>query len=393
MDFPRPFRLLLVGVVLNRVATFIFPFLTLALRERGLSPEETGLVFLAFGAGSVAALVFGGLLTDAFGRRRLMLVSLFGGGSIAVALGTVESPAAFVALLLLYGFVSDLFRPAVYATVADVLPSARRHEGIAALRTAVNLGLAIGVSLGGLLWHLGPGVLFPADGATTILFGAIVWLGIPETRKAAASGEAPRPAALWRALARDHILRTALLCTVAWSLFMVSFMTVLPLTVEEWAGYPASVYGFTFGLNCLLVALFQMHATRSSGGSRRLRVAAAGMLLGGLAVAAVPAVRHWAWFLGVMAAYTCGEMLVIPGVTAFLSDWAPPSLRGTYLGIHQSAFSLAILAGPPLMLPLRDRVGEAAYWPLFLILALPAAWALLRMDRTADRPELLRGTD
>lgn len=393
MDFPRPFRTLLLGVVVNRVATFIFPFLTLALRERGFTAGETGLVFLAFGAGSVAALLFGGLLTDAFGRRRLMLVSLLGGGSIAVALGFAEAPAVFVALLLLYGFVADLFRPAVFATVADVLPSARRAEGIAALRTAVNLGLAVGVSLGGLFWHLGPRVLFPADGATTILFGGIVWFWIPETRRPSPTGEAPRPAALFRALGRDRVLRTALLCTVAWSLGMVSLMTVLPLTVEEWAGYPASVYGFTFGLNGLLVALFQMQATRWASGARRLRIAAAGMLLGGLALAAVPAVRHWAWFLGVMAAITAGEMLVLPAVTAFLSDWAPPSLRGTYLGIHQSAFSVAMLAGPPLLLPLRERTGEAGYWPLFLILALPAAWALLRMDRAADRPELLRGAE
>ena len=37
------------------------------------------------------------------------------------------------------------------------------------------------------------------------------------------------------------------------------------------------------------------------------------------------------------------------------------------------------------------RLGDALLWPLHLLITLPAAAVLLRLDRTADRPERLRG--
>ena len=38
-----------------------------------------------------------------------------------------------------------------------------------------------------------------------------------------------------------------------------------------------------------------------------------------------------------------------------------------------------------------EQSGEAAFWSLMLLVALPAALLLLRLDLTADRPERLRG--
>ena len=46
---------------------------------------------------------------------------------------------------------------------------------------------------------------------------------------------------------------------------------------------------------------------------------------------------------------------------------------------------------PLLFLPLRARLGDADFWPILMLLAGPSALLLLRLDRTADRPERLRG--
>lgn len=390
-SLPRPFRILLAGVVLNRLATFILPFLSLVLvRDHGFTAAGAGLVILAYGSGSAASMLFGGLLTDALGRRPTLLCSLFGGGALAVTLGFVDSTAPFVALLLLYGFVADLFRPAVSSIIADLLPPAQRATGFAALRTAVNVGWAAGLSLGGFLADLGPRILFVGDGITTLAFGVVVLAGVPETRPAAAAPPVT-PGALLRALAGDGVLRRTLACSLAWALFIVSFMTVFPLTVTEGAGLPPLVFGFTMGLNGLLVALLQIPSVRALEGRRRLRAAAAGMLLGGAAIAAVPLLPRWEWYLLVMTVYTAGELLVIPQVLAFLSDWAPPERRGTYLALQQATFSVMFAVSPVALLPLRQSLGDGAYWPLLLLAALPAAWILRDLDRTADLPGRLAG--
>jgi MFS family permease len=76
---------------------------------------------------------------------------------------------------------------------------------------------------------------------------------------------------------------------------------------------------------------------------------------------------------------------------AFITDWAPPESRGRYLSWHGATWSLAIGLNPLLFLPLQAALGDRAYWPLMLLLAIPGTLVLLRLDRIADRPERLRG--
>jgi MFS family permease len=102
--------------------------------------------------------------------------------------------------------------------------------------------------------------------------------------------------------------------------------------------------------------------------------------------------RHWSWFLLVVVAYTAGEILTTPQKMAFVTDWAPPASRGRYLSFYQATWSIAMGLNPILFLPLRTRLGDAAFWPLMMLLAAPSALLLLRLDRVADRPERLRGS-
>ena len=384
-SMPRPFLVLLGGVVVNRVATFIVPYLSVLLhRHYGFSDAGTGLVILAYGTGTVISILAGGILTDALGRRRTLLLSLFGGGALAAAVPFMPTRGLFVAALLAYGFVGDLYRPAVSAVLADLLPPERRAAGFAALRTAFNFGWAIGIGLGGLLEPFGPTVMFVGDGITTALFGVVVLVGLPETR-----GEAPAPglspAIIVRSLAGDGILRRTLLVSLAWAVLIVSWMTVFPLTVVEAPGGLAWMFGLTMGFNGILCALFQIPVTEAVRG-RRLRVAALGMLLGGASIAGLGFARGLPAWLALMAAYTAGEMLVIPALQAFLLDHAPADRRGTWVALQQSVFSLVFAVAPVALLPMRRAAGDAWYWPGLLLVALPGAALLLALDRSDSGP-------
>jgi MFS family permease len=75
----------------------------------------------------------------------------------------------------------------------------------------------------------------------------------------------------------------------------------------------------------------------------------------------------------------------------FVADWAPPEARGRYLSLYQATWSIAFAVSPALFLPLRAILGGRLFWALMPVLALPGTLLLLRLDRTADRPERLRG--
>jgi len=54
-------------------------------------------------------------------------------------------------------------------------------------------------------------------------------------------------------------------------------------------------------------------------------------------------------------------------------------------------FTGAFAVNPALFLPLHKALGEARFWAIMPLIALPGVLVLLRLDRTADRPERLRG--
>src|SRR2546422_10597488 len=94
---PAPVRLLVTGTLINKAGTFIVPFLTIVLlREFRLSETEAAELLFAYGAGSIVSILAGGFLTDRLGRRRTLMISLFGSGALAVAMGFAPAARVFV---------------------------------------------------------------------------------------------------------------------------------------------------------------------------------------------------------------------------------------------------------------------------------------------------------
>jgi MFS family permease len=405
--FPRPVRLLVVGTLVNKLGTFIVPYLTLVLlRDFHMREAEAARLVFAYGAGSVVSILAGGVVTDRFGRRRTLLVSLFGSGVLAVAMGTVPSADLFVPLLVAFGFIADLYRPAASAIIGDILPSSDRASGFAGLRMAVNLGWASGTAIGGVLADWDWRFLFLGDGFTTLAYGALVYFTIPETRPlavplsvASTSMDPPISAAASRPVPgrgptsplRDGVFLRATLAGLLLTLVFCCNLSVLPLTVTQSAGYPAVVFGLLAAVNGILIAFFEISITARLTRFRRLRLAALGSFLVAVGFGMIGLVMHWAWFLLAVVVFTSGEILSSPQAMAFIADWAPPEARGRYLSLYQAMWSVGFALNPTIALPLHAALGERAFWGLMPHVAAPGVLVLLRLDRTADRPERLRG--
>jgi len=389
---PLAVRLLVLGTFINKAGSFIVPFLTIVLRrEFQLSDETAGALVAAYGFGSIISILVGGTLTDRLGRRSTLLVSLFGSGLVAVAMGMAPSLRVFVPLLVLFGFIADLYRPASAAMISDLLPSSERPVGFAALRLAVNLGFAVGMFLGGVIAELSWRLLCALDGFTTLVFAVFALLLLGETRptrdgsRGAAEAAAESP---WR----DRVFLQMMAASFVFCCLIFIDLTVLPLTITMSAGYPAYVYGLLVGTNGVLIALFEVSLVDwLRVRHRRLRVAALGAALSGIGFGATGLVMHWTWFLATVVLWTIGEILVVPQQNAFIADWAPPAARGRYLGLYHATWSLGLTVAPLVFLPIHARMSERAFWGMLTVMAVPLCATLLYLDRTADRPERLRG--
>src|SRR6185295_8025513 len=149
---PRTYWYVWWGTLINRLGGFVVPLLTIYLTKvRHVSVSEAGGVVSVFGAGAIAASLAGGYLSDRVGRKITLVISLFGGAIALMALALARDLPTITALVGVVGFVAELYRPAVSAIVADVVPPAQRVQAYGLLHWVINIGFSFAAILGGLL--------------------------------------------------------------------------------------------------------------------------------------------------------------------------------------------------------------------------------------------------
>lgn len=341
---PSAFWLVWLGTLVNRAGGFVLPMLGYYLTEaRGLSRGEAVAIGTCYGAGAMVAGVVGGVLADRLGRQRTMALSLLGGAVAMLALAEARDPIAIGAAAAALGLVGELYRPAVMAFVADVVPAADRPRAFGALYWAINLGFTIAPLAAGALASWSYRALFIGDAATMAAYGLIVLTRLPESRPAPTSADAP--AVSLPAVLGDRVFMTFVGLTLATAL--VFHQSTLTLSVHlAQQGYAASTYGAIVAVNGVLIIALQpwlaAWATRHDS-ARVLTLAAllcgVGFGLHGVG-AAVP--LH----VTAVVVWTLGEILQSPFYGTVVSTLAPATARGRYQGVFSVAFGMAAMGAP-----------------------------------------------
>jgi len=378
-SLPAPFWWLAAGLLVNRLATFVIPYLSLYLTERrGIPVATVGLLVSAMGAGAMAASPAGGVLADRWGRRRTMLLSTVSGGAAMMALGLASSLWAIAALALLLGFLGDLYRPALQAATADLVAPERRLAAFGVLYWVANVGWAFSMPMAGLLSSWSWPALFTADGATTLLFGLVIFARVPETRPREAIESVGHPlAGLGRAFG-DREFRAFLVLQFLFVLLLWQAVLAQPLDMTA-KGVSKAGYGLIAALNPVLVVLLQplgirLAAGRDPSGPLALAPALAGLGFGLFALATPEAI--WAYPLGV-AVYSAGEIANTAVASTVVASLAPPAHRGAYQGSWNMMWGLGHMVAPALGAFALGSAGARALWLACLGVGLAAAAAQL----------------
>ena len=396
-SMPRAFWYLWVGTLVNRLGVFVVPFLSLFLTvRRGLPPATATLVVSAYGVGAFAGSFAGGWLADRAGRRPTILLSLTAGSATLLALPWIEGLVPLAAAAGVAGLFVELYRPAVSAAVADLVPAADRPRAFALLYWAINVGTAIAPALAGLLARLSYTALFVADALTMAAYAAIVAWRVPETRPApgpeeeapaGGTGETPgaRPAGVrWAAAFRDPLLLTVSgLLFLAACVHVQGFVT-LPLAMRA-DGLDEVAYGLAIAVNGTVVVLFSLPLARRVARLPRLPVLALSSLLLGVGFGLTIPAHSMLAYATAVAVWTFGEILVATIAPALVADLAPARLRGSYQGLLAAAWTLAHAAGPAAGGAVFEKLGSATLWTGCLVLGAATAAALLALAPAARR--------
>ena len=357
---PRAFWALWVCQLVNRLGSFVQPFLVLYLtHDRHLSAGTAGAVAAAVGAGSVCAQLVGGWLADRAGRRVTMLICFFGTGAALILLGSARSMALIWVTAFLVGLLSDLFRPAVQATVADLLQPTERVRAYGLLFWAINLGFSVSTVSAGVLASFGYGLLFWVNATTSVIAGLVIWMMVPESRPAPEEDSVRR--ALLPVVVRDTVFLLMILIQIGYATIYMQGYSTLPLAMSD-DGLSSRTYGLVIALNGVVIVLVQPFLGRWFVKLDRPKLLAASMLVVGLGFGVGAVVHSWWGYAMSVVVWTIGEIGFAAVIGAVFADLAPIDLRGRYMGLSGMAFGVGTVIGPLAGTNALEYLGPTVTW-------------------------------
>ncbi|MFT3913217.1 MAG: MFS transporter [Anaeromyxobacteraceae bacterium] len=378
---PRPFYVLLAGMFVNRLATFVAIFLgPYLVNTHGFTPDAAGRVVALFGVGILVAGPLGGTLADAIGRRATMLLSLVSGGFAVLGVGLVREPTLLALFAFLSALTSEGYRPALQAAIADLVPPEERPRAFGLVYWVVNAGWTVGLLLAGFIAERSFVALFAADAATCLLFAAIIYWKVPETHPhlAAGAGGAVHPERRAREagpesrdeppgytgfaqVLRDRIFLVFAALYLGALVIFLQFQLAAPL---DWGahGVGPAVYSALLSFNGLGVVVFQPLIgpwLRRFDGARLL---AASALLFGLGFGVNAFGGNVPLYAFGVVLWTIGEVVGFPAGATLVADLAPVALRGRYQGAFSMSWGIAFSVAPLVGGEVLARFGAPTLW-------------------------------
>ena len=429
VSHPRRSLAIVVGLVFVDLVGFgiIIPILPFYVRSFGVSDVAIGLLAASYSAMQFLFAPALGRLSDARGRRPVLMISFlasafawiaFGlAGSVAEAGGLVLGLAVLFGARMLAGAMGGNLA-AANAYVADITPADRRAAALGLLGASFSLGFVFGPAIGG-FFASAPVVAaaeaaFPAAVPATVFslpsFAAaglslLSFLGtaalLPEPdRTRPAGGRVSLLGGFVDAL-RDSDLRGLVL---AFFVTSVAFSGVTVMFIP----FVADVYGYDATGAALLMTYVGVLGALNQGvlvGQLAKRISAprlaivggSGLLAALAAIPFTPALGGWlpapggpAWLTGELLALllalgtlSVGFGLLNVSLNTLVSLGASSETQGLAFGVTQGAGSLGRTVGPPAMaalyvlaIPVPFLVGALLVLPVLAILV-----GLVRVDR------------
>ncbi len=348
------FITLLIDITGIGIIVPVIPRLIQELTSEGLSDAALYGGWLMF-VYSVAQFIFSpilGGLSDQYGRRPILLGSLFGFGLDYIFCAFATSIGWLFLARVIAGIFGASFSTAG-AYIADVSPPEKRAQNFGLIGAAFGLGFILGPMIGGLLGQYGPRVPFFVSAGLSLLNCIYGYFVLPESLEAKNrrpfDWKRANPVGALRHLQKYPVIFGLVIPLVL--IYIAGYATQSTWTYftmekfgwdEKWVGYSLAFVG-------LMAAIVQGGLTRTI----IPRLGNTKSIYWGLALYALSfllyAFADKGWMMFAITIMSALGGIATPALQAIMSNEVPPNEQGELRGALTGLMSLTAIFGPIMM--------------------------------------------
>ncbi|MGI9329109.1 MAG: MFS transporter [Gammaproteobacteria bacterium] len=369
----------------------LMPLIPFYVERLGAGPELITLILAVHPLCQSLATPLWGAMSDRFGRRPILLISMAGHVGAYLLLGIADTLWMLVLARLLSGLTSANIATA-FACVSDVSKPEERASAMGKISAAFSLGFAAGPAIGGFLAGTDMATAdfarpaYAAAGFAFLAFLAVLFF-LPETRPVMPADDPnqsnqPKLSANIGQVARRPIITLMLgLCLIVVTC-VAARETIFPLWAHYKVGLNPRELGLLITYSAAVIAAVQLFGigrlARRFGELSLIQTSLVCFFIGWIMLVAAP---NFTVLIVAMTIGAIGTALFQTCLQTMISHRAGTYERGLVLGVYQSTGSLSRFIGQAGSGSLYGQLGiNSPFW-LGAIFMLPALFITTRIRR------------
>jgi MFS transporter, DHA1 family, tetracycline resistance protein len=331
----------------------LFPFIAM---DIGLTPESITAVLAIYPIAQFFAGPVWGRLSDKYGRRPILMISMVGAVASYSVLGFADS-LWMLMLSRVIGGISAGNLAAAFAYITDITTPENRAKGMGLIGGALSLGFILGPAVGGLLADGDPEnanlslVAFVAGGTSFLALLGTIFI-LPESlsdelREKISQRPKMSRVAQFKVVSARGALLTLFFAALIYAAAESVFTTTFPLFANAKLGLGPREVGLILSFAGVVMVFMQLKAIGPlSKRFGELNLITTGCFVYAIGLGLVATANGLPQLLLAQVFLPIGLSIVNPSLASLISKECADTERGVVMGLYQSVGSLGRGVGP-----------------------------------------------
>jgi ACDE family multidrug resistance protein len=342
--------LVIFGVTLMAVlgVSSITPAFPTMARELGITGGQIGLLITSFTLPGAILSPLMGIMADRFGRKRILLPSLFLFAIAGTACAFIQNFNLLLGLRVLQGIGAASLGSINATIIGDLYSGRRRVEAMGLNASALSIGVASYPAIGGALALLGWNYPFLLS-IIALPIGILVLTVLKNPEPRNYQGIREYLSGTWSYLKNIKVAGLFAAGMLSFIILYGSYLTYFTLLMGESFGASSLIIGIIMSIASLSNAVIASQLGRINRRLSLLAIINLGFSLYALAMVLIPFMPNL-WLL-LIPAIICGMAngANMPSIQTSVAELAPLEYRAAFMSLNTTMLRLGQTIGPPLL--------------------------------------------